>query len=66
MKFISKKSFYSPRFGNVVPGQVLELDKNIAKKMVDSDFVELSSDEAERLKGADKKLFSEEVKKESK
>ena len=50
MKFRSLKEFSSVRWGNVSPGDMIELDKDIAKQMVDSGYVELPEDIAISLR----------------
>ena len=50
MKFRSLKEFSSVRFGNVSVGDYIELDKDIAKQMVDMGYVELPEDIAISLR----------------
>lgn len=50
MKFRSLKEFSSLRWGNVSVGDMIELDKDIAKQMVDLGYVELPSETAIALR----------------
>jgi hypothetical protein len=50
MKFRSLKEFSSVRWGNVSVGDMIELDKDIAKQMVDMGYVELPRQTAVALR----------------
>lgn len=50
MKFRSLKEFSSVRWGNVTVGDMIELDKDIAKQMVDMGYVELPQQTAVALR----------------
>ena len=50
MKFIAIKNFSSIRFGNVSVGDIVELDKSIARQMIDAGVVELTTESRMELR----------------
>jgi hypothetical protein len=56
MKFRSLKEFSSVRWGNVTVGDMIELDKDIAKQMVDMGYVELPRQTAVALRQEHEKV----------
>lgn len=50
MKFRALKNFSSIRLGNIRKGDLVDLDKGIAKQMVDAGFFELTEEAREALR----------------
>lgn len=50
MKFKAIKSFSSIRWGNVKPGDYINLEKDTARQMIDAGMVELSQEMRDSLR----------------